>query len=187
MQNQSKHSNRKTEYLWIHPIFIELISDFFSLQQRRRKWEKKSFPEPKRKKGFFFIFHRKEKFFFCDTNIDVYEMYVQVQRVCIISRLRGLCTFLLTLLLYWKCLIFPVYLFLYSYNYASQPNLEYVCVYVYVYGWRLCHDCVWTRTTCTEHRREKELLVWKMRMYVFVVIPCCWLSCICNTIPIAAA
>lgn len=50
-----------------------------------------------------------------------------------------------------------------------------------------CATTVWTRTTCTETKRERELLLWKMRMYVFVVIPCCWSSCIPNTIPIAAA
>lgn len=140
-----------------------------------------------KKKRICFIFQSKERQndSFCDsTIIDVYEMYVQAQRVCIISRLRGLCTFLLTLLLYWKCLIFPVYLFLYSYNYASQPTLESLCVCLMVVP-RLCVNG--NNLHGVSEKRQRKLLPRKMRMYVFVVIHCCWSSCIPHTIPIAAA
>lgn len=50
-----------------------------------------------------------------------------------ISRLRGLCTFLLTLLLYWKCLVFS--LFIYFYTPIIMPFNNSLCAK------RMCHDC----------------------------------------------
>lgn len=98
-----------------------------------------------------------------------------------ISRLRGLCTFILTLLLCWNCFIFPVYLFLYSYNYAHQQiRFSWVCVWVW--------ECVprqkeskWTRAICTKSFYQR-----KCACMCLLSSRCWWIACE-HTIPIAAA
>lgn len=103
------------ENFFCFPIWTIRIKLSFTLSRNERNW-------------LFFVSHW--------NHLLLRHEYVHCMYNVYISRLRGLCTFLLTLLLYFETTwIFPVHLFLYSYNYAFG-QIRWVCE-------RMCHwHCV---------------------------------------------